>query len=144
MSLGGADGFQDVFVEDYFFNRGATTGLFNQQRRENMGGFKTASSFGTTGQWMLTSNLYWELPIKVKGLGAFADVGGFRQNGATYGVYNAGLGLRLGETFGIYFPLIQSQNLLDAYSSLDYLERIRFTLNFNIVNTGKLRNLLMR
>ena len=144
MSLGGADGFQDVFVEDYFFNRGATSGLFEHQRRENMGGFKTSSAYGTTDQWMLTTNLYWELPVKIKGLGAFVDWGGFSQNGVAYGVYNAGLGMRLGEVFGVYFPLIQSQNLLDSYETMDYLERIRFTLNINIVNTGKLRNLLMR
>lgn len=144
MALGGADGFQDVFVEEYFLGRGVTSGIFENQRRENMGGFKTTSGYGTTNSWLLTTNLYWELPIKLKGLGAFADIGGFGQNGVTYGVYNAGLGFRVGEVFGIYFPLIQSENLLDSYSSLDYLERIRFTLNINIVNSGKLRDLLMR
>jgi len=144
MSLGGADGFQDVFVEDYFFDRSATSGLFENQRRENMGGFKTTSGFGTTEAWLLTANLYWEFPIKVKGLGAFVDLGGFQQNGVAYGVYNAGLGWRLGDTFGVYFPLIQLENLVNAYTSLNYLERVRFTLNINIVNTGKLRDLLMR
>jgi hypothetical protein len=144
MALGGADGFQDLFAEDYFLDRSATGGIFEHQRRENMGGFKTTSGFGTTEAWLLTANLYWELPIKVKGLGAFVDLGGFQQNGVAYGVYNAGLGWRLGDTFGVYFPLIQSENLVNAYTSLNYLERVRFTLNINIVNTGKLRDVLMR
>jgi len=143
-ALGGADGFQDVFVEEYFFDRGATSGVLENQRRENMGGFKTTSGFGTTDEWMLTTNLYWELPIKLKGVGAFADVGGFSQNGVTYGVFNAGLGMRLGELFGIYFPLLQSQNLLDSYVTQNYLDRVRLTLNINFVNSNKIRSLLMR
>jgi hypothetical protein len=143
MSLGGADGLQDIFVEEYFLNRGATAGLFMNQRQENMGGFKTTSTFGTTNSWLTTATLFWELPIRINGLGLFADLGAFEQNGLTYGVVNSGIGFRIKSIFGIYFPVFATQNLVNAYNSANYLDRIRFTLTLNLVNTGKIRSLLM-
>lgn len=144
MSLAGKDGLQDVFNEEYFFNRGATSGLFEHQRQENMGGFRTTSSFGTTDSWLVSSNIFVQLPIKLNILGVFADFGAFEKDGATEGVFNAGIGVRVSNILGVYFPLIQSTNLLNAYASDSYAERIRFTLNLNFVNSGNLRRLFVR
>ena len=144
MSLSGASGRQDLFVDQYFFGRNDLTGTWSQQRVENMGGFKSTSgsvNFGYSDSFMATANMYLDLPIPTGNLiGAFFDVGTFRQNNAfSDPVLNTGLGIRLGDIFGIYFPLWMSRDLLDTYGVNNamfdnYGQKIRFTLRFNLVN----------
>jgi len=141
MSIAGQDGTQDLFIDEYYFGRSELSGIWSQQRNENMGGFKsTVNGYGNSAFMMATGNLYVQLPIKPGIFGAFFDVGTFH-NGATLNtVYNAGLGLRLGDVFGIYFPipgLISPQieeTFLDENDKLQYAQMIRFTLKFNILN----------
>jgi hypothetical protein len=145
MALGGMNGFQDIFVEEYFFNRTATSGLFQNQRVENMGGFRTTSdeTLMTTGI-MATTNLYFELPIPVKGLGIFADAGMISSNGSTTSFANIGLGFRISDMFGVYFPLWATSNIAGTNLFDNYGDKIRFSLHLNVANTGKIRELLMR
>jgi hypothetical protein len=42
--------------------------------------------------------------------------------------------MRLGTVFGIYFPVLQSKNITNAYFTENYAERIRFTVKFNLTN----------
>jgi hypothetical protein len=143
MSLSGTDGSQDLFFQNYFFGRGRVDGLWSQQRDENMGGFKSTAQFGTTTDWMLTGNLYVQLPVpKLNIFGAFADYGLFSNGISTSAAINTGLALRLGKVFGLYFPLWMSQELSDSFGNSSYAEKIRFTLKLNPVNGGlNLRNL---
>lgn len=144
MSLSGSDGQQDLFFEDYYFGRGAITGLWSQQRNENMGGFKSTSWFGTTTNWMATSNLYCQLPIPKLGIfGLFADAGVFSNGISLNSAINTGVGIRLAKIFGLYFPIWMSKELDDSFGNSKYAEKIRFTLKINVVNKGlKLSSLL--
>ncbi len=140
MSLSGASGMQDLFVDEYFFGRNETMGAWSQQRVENMGGFRSTSNYGSSETFMMAGNLYLDLPIKTGLIGAFLDAGTFRQNNAFSNVaLNTGLGIRLGDIFGIYFPLWMSQELVESYGTNvgmfdQYGRKIRFTLRFNLVN----------
>jgi hypothetical protein len=136
-SLSGTDGAQDLFFEDYYFGRGLVDGIWSQQRAENMGGFKSTSYYGTTMNWMTSANLYVQLPIpKFNQIGLFADAGLFHNGVTTNTAINTGLAVRLGDVFGLYFPLWMSQQLDDSFGNSSYAEKIRFTLRLNIVNKG--------
>ena len=132
MSLSGADGQQDLFVDEYYFGRSETQGIWSQQRDENMGGFKSTSWYGTTSYTMATANLYFQFPIKPNIFGLFADFGTFYNGTSFNGAINTGLALRLGKVFGVYFPVWMSKQMDAAYNSKNYAERIRFTLKMNI------------
>jgi hypothetical protein len=140
--LSGNAGYQDVFVEDYFLNRGGSNNAFNTQRVENRGGFLSASNFGYATTWMLTSNVYIDIPLPIKGFGLFGDIGSFEQNGVFHTAYNAGVGFRLGDFFGIYYPLVESQNIRDGYLGNSFADKLRFTLNLNPVNSGFIKKLI--
>ena len=89
---------------------------------------------------MATGNLYFQLPIKPGVFGAFFDVGTFHNGVALNTVYNAGLGVRFGDVFGVYFPipgLISPQiedTFKDSNGKIQYSQMIRFTLKFNVFN----------
>jgi hypothetical protein len=148
MSLSGQDGRQDLFVDEYYFGRNQTSGIWSQQRNENMGGFRSTSNFGTTSDWMATANSYFQIPYVPKFIGVFADYGlvGFNYSGTTNNIQSAanlGLSLRLGDIFGVYFPVWMTDNLEQSYASANYAERIRFTLKFNFMQKSlNLNNLL--
>lgn len=136
MALSGSNGLQDVFVEDYFFNRSGTSGFFGNQRLDNQGGFKNTSDFGSTIGWMTSANFYSQLPVGPSFLGVYANYG-FFQTGLTKDVlsaYEAGLAIRAKKFFGVYFPLVMSKELNDSYGGAKYGEKIRLTLQFNIAN----------
>ncbi len=136
-SLSGTDGAQDLFFEDYYFGRGLIDGIWSQQRAENMGGFKSTSYYGSTMNWMGTVNFYLQLPIpKFNLIGLFADAGMFYNGTTTNTAVNTGIALRLGDVFGLYFPLWMSKELNDSFGNSRYAEKIRFTLRLNIVNKG--------
>lgn len=143
MALNGQDGVQDIFLEEFFIDRYATSGLFAQQRRENMGGFLSTSMFGQSTTWLSTLTSYFDLPY-IPLFGAFVDLGAVNNGGQTYGLYNAGIGLRAGKVFGVYIPLIMSENIENNHASNSFAERIRFTLNINILNSGGVKKILDR
>ncbi|NVK63869.1 MAG: hypothetical protein HWE22_04750 [Flavobacteriales bacterium] len=134
MSIAGTDGRQDIFTEEYFFGRSEYTGIWSQQRSENMGGFRSTTNFGMTDQWMLTGNAWIQFPYLPKMFGAFVDAGIFRFGSVNRTAFNAGLGMKISNVFGLYFPLWMSKDLEDSFVNASYGEKIRFTLNFNIAN----------
>lgn len=141
MSLSGARGNQDLFLEEYNFGRFETTGFWSQQRMDNFGNFHSTSDFGTTSFWMATTNLYVQLPVKPNIFGLFSDFGMFDDGTSVQSAVNAGIGVRFGNTFGVYFPLVRSANMGNLYT--DYGKQIRFTLKLNIINKGlNLSNLI--
>ncbi len=132
MSLSGRDGRQDLFVDQYYFGRNRTSNIWSQQRAEDMGGFKSTSTYGTSAIGMGTANLYVQLPLKkLRFIGAFADFGAFHDGTTIQTAYNVGLGIRIKNVFGIYFPIVMDNNTLNSFATANYTERIRFTLKFN-------------
>jgi hypothetical protein len=145
LSIFGARGYQDLFVEEYNFGRFETTGLWSQNRMDNFGNFHANNAVATIGSsdtWMASSNIYIQLPVKPSVFGAFADFGAFEDaSGTTQTVVNLGLGVKLGNTLGVFFPLYQSSYFGDLFT--DYGQKIKFTLKLNLVNKGlSLNNLL--
>ena len=142
-SMNGLNGQQDLFMEDYNFGRSDVSGIWSQQRMDRHGQFHTGFSDGSNINWLTTASVYAQLPIKPNFFGVFADFGaapGVFQTVDTY--YNAGVALRLGKVFGIYFPLVygNSQTYIDLYSN--YAQSIRFSLRINPVNRLGLHALL--
>ncbi len=127
LALSGANGMQDLFMEEYYFDRFNSSTI---QRNNNLGGFNSTSSIGTTSFWMASANLYAPLPLPRLGfLGVYGDFGTFYNGNTINYAYNAGLGIRLSSIFGVYFPLLNSSNMGNLYSN--YSRNIRLTLKFN-------------
>ena len=92
---------------------------------------------------MTTATLYAQLPVKPNIFGVFADFGlvrGAFQSADTY--YNAGIALRLGKVFGVYFPLIYGNNYFTTNLWQNYAQNIRFSLRINVVNKLSIHSLL--
>jgi hypothetical protein len=143
MSLSGTDGQQDLFTEDYFFGRNELNGLWSQQRTENMGGFRSTSYYGSTDHWMLTGNMWLQLPYIPKIFGAFVDAGIFHNGTSTSTAVNLGVGIKIADVFGLYFPLWMSNELNASFGTSKYTDKIRLTLNMNIANKShKMINLI--
>jgi hypothetical protein len=141
LSLNGSNGAQDLFFENYYFGRNEFNGVWGAQREDNMGAFKTGRTI-LTNRWMATSNLYAQLPVKYLGfLGVFADFGAFGTQVDVEFAANVGLGMRLGDVFGIYFPLYSTDNIMQSLGG-NYAVRIRFTLKMNLVNQLNLRKMI--
>ncbi len=126
----GSAGYQDVFAENYFFNRATVSGA---QYMNDMGGFRTGSdNLRMSNYWATSLNVTAQLPGLPKMFVVFGDFGAFDNGIAVATIYNAGLGLNLGDVVGVYFPLIQSTSMGDLYAN--YMSSIRLTLRFNPFN----------
>ncbi len=150
-NLSGSSGVNDYSYNNTFIGRFETYGnssqsqLLSQQFVKNNGGFAVYSPFGQTNDWIftlnLTSSLPFDKPIPIK---LYANVGIYGkaqdyplwQNPDSF-QYETGAELSLMKGFvKIYFPAIVSKNIdkyLD-YTCKNYLQRIRFQLNFQIFN----------
>ncbi len=145
MSLSGQDGKQDLYVSEYYFGRNQESGIWSQQRNLNMGGFRSTSNYGTTSDWMTTANTYFQLPYIPKFIGIFTDLGLFGSgNSEMESAANIGLAIRMGGVFGLYLPVWMTKNLDNSYTTVNYAERIRFTLKFNLMNKSLNLNSLIR
>jgi hypothetical protein len=134
-AMNGLQGQQDLFLEDYNFGRSDVSGIWSQQRMDRHGQFHTANAAGSNINWLTTASVYAQLPIKPNIFGVFADFGaasGVFQTVDTY--YNAGVALRLGKVFGVYFPLIYGNSYANTDLFSNYAQNIRFSLRINPVN----------
>jgi hypothetical protein len=136
MSLSGSDGRQDMFLDEYYFGRNNLSGLWSQQRQENMGGFRSTSNYGTSSIGMAAANLYFQLPLRGGIFGLYADAGVFHNGVGINEAYQFGGAIKFGDVFGVYFPIPiwMSKELSDSFGVSKYPEKIRFTLNFNLFN----------
>jgi len=140
LSVSGARGNQDFFMEDYHFGRFETSGFWSQQRLDNMGGFRSTANINSS-TWLTAANFYMQLPLKPGLFGVFGDFGAYDTGNNIETLYNVGLGVRLSNVLGVYFPLAQSANMGDLFDN--YGQKIRFTLKMNLVNKRiNLSNLL--
>lgn len=134
MSLSGQSGTQDVLYEHWMLGRNETTGFYDNQRIENQGGFKSVSDSLTSTAMIFGSNFIFEIPYVPFVI--YADYGLLDQNGSIEMAYDFGAGIRFGEAFGIYFPIVESQNMY--HPAMKYWNRIRFTMNLNGLRPGEL------
>jgi hypothetical protein len=141
MSMSGARGNQDLFMEEYNLGRYETSGIWSQQRMSNFGNFSSTSDFGSSSFWMASTNLFTQIPKIPKIIGVFADFGAFYDGATVHSMYNAGIGIRLSGILSISFPFVQSSNMgTDIFTN--YQNKIRFTLKLNPVNKGILNQIL--
>jgi hypothetical protein len=142
-SMNGLNGQQDLFLEDYNFGRSDVSGIWSQQRMDRHGQFHTGNAAGSNDSWLTTATVYAQLPIKPNLFGVFADFGAGRGTFQTVDMYyNAGVALRLGKVFGVYFPLVYGSNNISGDLFTNYAQNIRFTLRINPVNRLSLHTLL--
>ena len=130
LSMTGIEGGRDLFLEQYYFARGGV-----QQQMDGMGNFYSTSSVGTNRNWVASFNTYLAIPLKPNLFGLFCNQGLYPSFEKIEYVSNAGLALRIGDIFGVYFPLVRSRNMGSLYNA-NYADEIRFTLQFNIVENG--------
>lgn len=136
-AMAGQSGTMDVFYEHTLMGRNQTSGLYANQRLENQGGFKSVTNYGVSNTQLFAVNFYAELP-KIPLIGLYADYGMFDNAGSLESMYDLGLGLRLNARFGIYFPLIESDNIVNAYPvGTKYFNKIRFTLDLKDIQPEK-------
>jgi hypothetical protein len=136
-SIGGQSGTQDVVYDNYMFGRNQQTGIWSNQRIENQGGFKTTSNYGVSTNLLFTTNIYAELPY-IPFIGVFSDWGVFDQSGQLVTVADFGLGIRVSDRLGVYFPLLESTNLKNSFSTNKYGEKIRFSLKLEGFNLSEI------
>ena len=138
-SPSGQTGSQDYFYDQYLIGRNEIDGMWSQQRLNNQGGMNTTSPFGVSNSMLFTTNLYATLPY-VPLLGFYSDLGITEVGGSTEIMYDLGLGVRLFDgNFGVYFPIYESQNLVNAYdNNIKYTQKIKFVLNLKSLNPEKL------
>lgn len=142
-SMNGLNGQQDLFLEDYNFGRSDVSGIWSQQRMDRHGQFHTGNAAGSNDSWLTTATVYAQLPIKPNIVGVFADFGAGSGTFQTVDMYyNAGVALRLGKVFGVYFPLVYGSNNISGDLFTNYAQNIRFTLRINPVNRLSLHTLL--
>jgi hypothetical protein len=141
ISMFGSAGYQDLFAENYYFNRATVSGY---QYNDDMGGFRTASdNLRMSNYWAASVNATLQIPVKPNIFVAFADFGIYDNGIKAATLYNAGLGINLADVVGIYFPLVQSVNMGNLYTQ--YLNNVRLSLKFNPFNLPfKINNLINR
>ena len=145
-ALGGQSGTQDYFYEHLMFGRNETRGLYAQQRIANHGNFKTVSNFGSSSKFMLTTNLYAEIPY-IPLVGIFADFGLMDNSfslasGSLESVADLGLGIRLWEdNLSIYYPLWETDNLKNSLAGYNWYNKIRLNINLNVYSYKELMKL---
>ena len=134
--LSGSTGAQDLYFEEYYFDRSSRTNLYSHQRNNDMGGFGSLNSI-VSSNWMSSLNVFSNLPYVNKYIGAFGDLGIINTSGTTNYYADLGIGIKLKTVFGVYFPVVQTKNLGNL--GTNYSSYIRFNLVMNIVNKNILR-----
>jgi hypothetical protein len=155
--LSGQNGPQDYLYDNIFLGRQENTGVFSRQMTISDAAFTLPTFLGQSDVFMTALNLKTSLPSKIP-LKLYANVAYFGYNEFTFVnteltsavktdfAAEAGISLPLiGNNFEIFFPLIYTKNLGDAFkfnSSNLFEQRIRFTLNIKLFNPmGAIRNL---
>jgi predicted DNA binding CopG/RHH family protein len=144
LSLTGTPGTRDYFNDEIFLNRSgdaSNSQTWSQQRGNNQGGFRNLSGTGLNSKQLVTGNFYIPFPIGPSFLGVFGDIGYFTAFNPTTGANNvslakgqlawsSGVGIKFSDMFGLYLPIVQSQNLSDNSPST-WNQRIRINASFS-------------
>jgi len=147
-TLNGSHGFNDYMYDGTFFNRfndDPFNDFFAKQMVMDQGLFTVGSNFSSTNKWIFSGNLTSSLPlpnfIPIKAYSNFSFLGNKYKYGTTNPhnqiYYELGLKAFLLNNFiEVYFPLLQSKEITDYLNNNtdSYGQRIRFTLNLNLLN----------
>ena len=138
--MDGQSGARDYAYNAVLMDRGQRDPLLSRQFISNHGSFKTPTSVGQSNNYIVALNLKTKIPIGLP-LGLFADLG---KNHSDF-LYDAGIYVPLIKKFcTIYFPVIYSNNIKTEYdiNGVEFSERIRFTLNLDLLDLMKLKDLI--
>ena len=154
-----SEGFNDYKYDELFFGRSESDGFFSQQISLNDGGMKLpvgasqAGNLGKSNNFIFALNIKGDLPKRLPlGLPVkpYFDLGYYDNSGplgsddsfADQLVYSGGIMLDfLDGTFGIYFPLLNSDNVNDLLDQKGgYSNRISFNINFNRIHPTRIRD----
>ncbi len=150
-------GSMDYAFDDYYFGRSEQTGIWSQQISGREGFFKTPivqkpnsfSRLGISNEYAFALNLSSDLPFKLPAIlpiRAYADLGYFEDPGFSSSesfLFSGGLMLSYADGgLEIYFPLVNSSNIEDAFDSIngDYWTRVSFKLNIKTFDPTEIRN----
>jgi hypothetical protein len=140
--LGGWSGKDDYLFDGVFLGRTTSDGIFAQQFLNNDGGFSMNTGYYRLADtWMAAATIKAALPGKLP-LSVYSNLATF--NGSTKGYSEAqaismegGIEIQpIKDIFVIYVPLVYSKDIKYVVDreKLSFGERIRFQLNFNLLN----------
>ncbi|MCB0553535.1 MAG: hypothetical protein KDD02_08295, partial [Phaeodactylibacter sp.] len=141
-----SQGYNDYRFDDFYLGRSDSDGLWLQQVSINEGGFKNVIgrgfNLGRSNNFIVAANLKAALPRKVLrrlpikpyfDIGYFDDASPLADKASFTGqlLWSGGLMLDFGnETFAVYFPLVNSQNIQDRYAERgNYWKRVAFSID---------------
>lgn len=147
-------GFNDYTYDDLYLGRSDQNGIWSQQIHIREGGMKNAfgSPFmiGQSNNFIISCNIKADLPRRLPlglPLKPYFDFGYFDNatsigSDATFSdqfLWSGGLMLEfLNGNMGIYFPLVNSENMKIPYAEKDsYWGRVTFNINFNNLSPWK-------
>ena len=156
--LNGLSGFQNYKFENIYLGRfenpyrETNNQLLSQQFYPNQGSFALYSGVGVTQDWLATLNISTPLPIVDElPVEVYAGFGAFGKTSETLvsvqnnsWAYETGIKFSFLNFINIYFPAIASNNLDKTSKNINtlYWERIRFHLNFNLINLNEIIDLV--
>jgi hypothetical protein len=82
---------------------------------------------------VFSANAFIGIP-KLQIIGVYADYANYLQNQKIENALVTGLGIKVDNYFGLYFPIYQTANLGDLKKN--YGNYIRLTLQLNFLNSG--------
>ncbi len=146
----GLSGNSDYTYDQIYLDRSSTGGIFSNQITLTDGGFKNLA-YATDSKNNVVIGNKWLNAINIKSslfsqhLSAYFDAGIVGSVGKDFNgneidlvsdiAYNFGIALNIvPHLFEIYFPIKSSSK----FNQLNYAEKIRFTLNINLLNPFKL------
>ena len=147
-NLSGVPGIFDYTFDNYYLGRTEYDGILYQQLYEQQGGLKIRADkfpFGHSDEWLATAIIKVPVPIPFP-VSVYGEAGTTaelikKEAGTEAIVWDLGLALvPFPDIFEIYFPILKSSDLNQAFHSegKTYLSRITFILNFNNLNPKEL------
>ena len=151
------EGTNDYSYDDFYFGRSDQMGIWSQQVSLEEGGLKTPFGgtypTGQSNSFIFSMNIKADLPFKLPlqiPLKPYFDIGYFEDarpiaSAATFSdqlMYSGGFMFDFFDGFfGIYFPIINSENINTNYESIGsgkYWARITFNLDLNRANPWRI------
>lgn len=135
LALGGQNGTQDFYYENYLIRRASTNESWLRTRKNNHGGFSTISD-KTFASQLITINTFIELPY-VPLLGIFVDNALVPYSTKMDHYFQAGIGVRLlNGNIGAYLPLFENQLMKDSFDPTytKWYQKLRFTFDLSNLN----------
>jgi hypothetical protein len=128
----GMSGNNDYLFNHVMFGRTDFKGVLSNQLIPNDGGFKNLTALQSDRNWLSSINIQAALPFKLP-LSIYADAGissaSLQTQQQMLWAYGVAITV-VPKVFEIYLPLQMSSNL----NHLSYAEKVRFMLNFSLLN----------